>query len=225
MIVRVSGVLEAIERDTAVVAADGGLAYEVLLPTFAAARLADDIGRSVTLHTMHFIEAPSQGSTMHPRLAGFLTASDRQFFMLLTTCRGIGPRKALRAMALDSARIAAAIADRDLALLQSLPEIGKRTAETLAAELHGKVDRFVAAASFAPPTSEASDAPGSSDDAGRKTPPAARQLAREALEVLLQLGESRLLAVAWIDQALTASDAPRSTEALIARVYQIKSGA
>lgn len=217
MIARISGVLEMIERDTAVVATDGGLAYELLLSPFAAARLADAIGRSVTLHTLHFIEAPSQGSTMHPRLAGFLSVTDRQFFTLLTSCRGIGPRKALRAMALDAGRIAAAIVDRDLALLQSLPEIGKRTAETLAAELHGKVDRFVAAASF---PADQTAAAGS-----KASPDTARQLAREALEVLLQLGESRLQAVAWIDQALTQPDAPATTQALVTRVYQIKAGA
>lgn len=217
MIARISGVLEMIERDTAVVATDGGLAYDVLLSPFAAARLADAIGRSVTLHTLHFIEAPSQGSTMHPRLAGFLSVTDRQFFTLLTSCRGIGPRKALRAMALDAGRIAAAIVDRDLALLQSLPEIGKRTAETLAAELHGKVDRFVAAASF---PADQTAAAGS-----KASPDTARQLAREALEVLLQLGESRLQAVAWIDQALTQPDAPATTQALVTRVYQIKAGA
>ncbi len=217
MIARISGVLEMIERDTAVVATDGGLAYELLLSPFAAARLADAIGRSVTLHTLHFIEAPSQGSTMHPRLAGFLSVTDRQFFTLLTSCRGIGPRKALRAMALDAGRIAAAIVDRDLALLQSLPEIGKRTAETLAAELHGKVDRFVAAASF---PADQTAAAGS-----KASPDTARRLAREALEVLLQLGESRLQAVAWIDQALTQPDAPATTQALVTRVYQIKAGA
>jgi Holliday junction DNA helicase RuvA len=221
MIARISGLLEAIERDTAVVATEGGLAYEVILSPFAAARLADAVGRTVTLHTLHFIEAPSQGSTMHPRLAGFLSVSDRQFFTLLTTCRGIGPRKALRAMALDAARIAAAIADRDLALLQSLPEIDKRTAETLAADLHGKVDRFVAATSFpADPTASKSDDPAT----GKSPSPAARQRAREAMEVLLQLGENRLQAAAWIDQALAETDAPATTQALVTRVYQIKTG-
>ncbi len=215
MIARMTGLLEALERDTATVAVDNGLAYEVLLPAFAAARLADGIGRSVTLHTLHFIEAPSQGAIMHPRLAGFLSAADRRFFGLLTSCRGIGPRKALRAMALDVGRIAAAIAVRDIALLQSLPEIGKRTAETLVATLRGKVETFAVDATLADP-----DRPVT----GGGTAGASGKLAREALEVLLQLGENRLQAVAWIDQALSSPDAPDRTEALVTRVYQIKSG-
>ena len=80
---------------------------------------------------------------MIPRLAGFLSVEDRAFFELFTTCKGIGNRKALRAMSLDVGQLAGAISDRDIALLQTLPDIGRRTAETIIATLHGKVDRFL----------------------------------------------------------------------------------
>ena len=39
--------------------------------------------------------------------------------------------------------VAEAIAARDHGMLQTLPEIGKRTAETICVELKGKVDPFV----------------------------------------------------------------------------------
>ena len=106
------------------------------------------MGQTLTLNTFHFIEMQGQGTTAIPRLAGFTTAQDRRFYELFTTVKGIGNKRALRAMALESAQIAAAIADRDLALLQSLPEIGRRTAETIVATLSGKVDAFVSAAAY-----------------------------------------------------------------------------
>jgi len=215
MIARIHGILETVEGDSAIVAVDTALAYQVLLPAYTAARLAPSVGQSITLHTLHYVESHGQGSSLTPRLIGFLTTTDRRFFELFISCRGIGPRKALRAMAVDVGRIAAAIVDRDVALLQSLPEIGRRTAETIIATLRGKVDPFVTSAAYA-------DAVGG-EMADRKTP-SLGQVQRDALDVLLQLGESRLQAIAWIDQVMQADDPPTNAENLVARVYQIKSG-
>ena len=50
-------------------------------------------------------------------------------------------------------------------------------------------------------------------------------ISREALEVLLQLGETRTEAIKWIDQAMRDPDnRPDDAEELVRRVYQIKSG-
>ena len=214
MIARIQGVLEAVDGGSAMVQVDGGLTYEVLLPTYATAELSSRIGQVVELHTLHYLESQNQGATMQPRLAGFATVVDREFFELFTTCKGIGNRKALRAMAISTEQIASAIADRDVAMLQSLPEVGRRTAETIVATLHGKVDRFVGAAAFG-----AADATGA-----RPTTPGAA-LAREALEVLMQLGENRTQAVNWIDQALRDPDnKPDDVQDLVTRAYRIKAG-
>ncbi len=225
MIAKVEGTLDAIEHGAALVRIAtpgvGGLTYGVLLPSFTAARLAGSVGSPVTLHTLQFIESLNQGATLVPRLAGFLSTEDRRFYELFVTCKGIGHRRALRAMTLATDQIAAAIADRDLALLQSLPEIGRRTAETIVATLRGKVDPFVAAAAYAgSPTGSTSEAP------ARR---AGTTLTREALGVLLTLGENRTQAIAWIDQVLAAADddeqaRPTDAQQIIARVYQIKSG-
>ena len=213
MIARIQGVLEAVAGDAALVRVDGGLTYEVLLPAYATAQLAGQIGQVVTLDTLCYLESQNQGATMTPRLAGFVNVTDRAFFVLFTTCKGIGNRKALRAMAMSTEQIAAGIADRDVALLQSLPEIGRRTAETIVATLHGKVDRFVSAAAFG------------GAGAGRPAAGGVSGIAREALEVLMQLGENRTQAVAWIDQALRdPDDRPGNVEALVARAYRIKGG-
>ena len=212
MIARLEGVLEHLLDGAALVRCDGGLTYEVHLPAYAAARLGGSIGQAIALHTLYFIEGSAQGTTMTPRLAGFLSTDDRRFFELFTTCKGIGNRRALRSMTLDTAQIAAAIADRDVSILQSLPEIGKRTAETVIATLRGKVDAFLSADAYG----------GDSNAGGAPTPRSG--MAREVLEVLLQLGENRIQSMKWIDEALREEEQPTDTQELLQRVYRIKAG-
>jgi len=228
MIARIEGHLEAVVQHTALVrmemAAGAVVVHEVLLSAYTAARLLRDVGQTVKLHTLYYMEGQNQGAMFLPRLVGFLTVEDRQFYELFTTCKGIGYRRALRAMTLSTDVIAAAIAERDLDLLQSLPEIGRRMAETIVTTLRGKVDHLVAATSY---PARQGDQPSKSDDAAFD---AGSHVAREALKVLLQLGETRQDAMRWIDQALLACESngeprPASPEELIAKVYRIKAGA
>lgn len=216
MIASIEGHLESIDEGVALVRpTEGGLTYQVLLPAFAAARLGGSIGQKVVLSTLYFIESQGQGATMIPRLAGFLTVEDRTFFELFTTCKGIGNRKALRAMSLDIGQLAAAIADRDTALLQSLPEIGRRTAETVVATLHGKVERFFSKQAFSSSVATLSGV--ATQEPGGPT------VARQALEVLMQLGENRGDAVQWIDQVIANSESkPGDVQEMVEAVYRLK---
>lgn len=213
MIARIEGVLETIAGSVLLVRPAGGLVYEVMVSAYAAARLGGSIGQPVTLHTLHYLESQNQGASFQPRLAGFLTREDREFFELFTSVKGIGNRRALRSMTLASDQIASAIAERDLAMLQTLPEIGRRLAETIVATLHGKVDRFISLSS-----------PSAGGKPSSAASPAPRTLTRDALDVLIQLGENRAQAMAWIDQVLrdTPDDPPTDTQDLIARVYRLK---
>ncbi len=215
MIARISGILDALDGNSALVRPEGGLVYEVLVSAYTAGRLGGSIGQPVTLQTFHWMQSDNQGTTLVPRLAGFLSSEDRRFFELFTTCKGIGNRRALRSMAISTAQIAAAIADRDVAMLTSLPEIGKRTAETIVATLSGKVDGFLQLSVPGP-------APGSSGSGGAHS--GGGGLAREALEVLAQLGENRTQALNWIEQVLSQKDRPRDVQDLVSRVYQLKAG-
>ncbi len=212
MIARIEGTLVGIEGNAALIATAGGFTFAVLVPAYTAARLGGALDQPIALATYCFVESQSQGSTFIPRLAGFTTPEDRAFYELFTTCKGIGPKRALRAMAIATGQIAAAIADRDVTMLQSLPEIGKRTAETIIATLRGKVDHFL-------------DLPAPAGAAPTRGPSASGGIAREALEVLLQLGENRTEALAWIDRALSSTqDKPADAQALLAIVYRIKAG-
>jgi len=218
MITRISGTLLSLQDSTAEVDLGNGLTYALLVPGFVAARLGGSLDQPVTLHTLQFFEGNAQGSTMYPRLAGFMSQEDRAFFELFITCKGLGPKKALRAMSLPTHQIAGAIADRDATLLQSLPEIGKRTAETIIVSLRGKVDAYLDAP--AATTSGVSE----SDISTETLSGAGGGLAREALGVLLELGENRQQALQWIDRVLSQDDAPRDASAVVTEVYRIKAG-
>ncbi|NJL32391.1 MAG: hypothetical protein HC898_12685 [Phycisphaerales bacterium] len=225
MIAKLTGVLDDIRQASLLVRVEGGLTYEVLAPAYTAGRLGASIGQTITLHTLYYLQSENQGSSFIPRLAGFLTADDKAFFQLLTTVKGIGNRKALRAMAIATSQIAAAIADRDAALLQSLPDVGRRTADTIIAELSGKVDAFLHSAAGSLPGAVV-DTAASGSTAGETSgaDQGGRSLARESVEVLVQLGENRLQALRWVEEALAAKDRPGDVQAILARVYKIKAG-
>ncbi|MCY2926238.1 MAG: helix-hairpin-helix domain-containing protein [Planctomycetota bacterium] len=158
---------------SAIVDAGSGLWYEVLVPACDVERIGRRVGQDVVLHTIHYLEGDPAHGHVTPRLVGFLSESDRDFFRVFTTVKGIGARKALRALAKPVAEVAAAINAKDGRFLMALPEIGKRTAETIIAELHGKVDDFAGASGEAAAAAQMSEP------------------AQEAVAVLVQLGERR----------------------------------
>jgi Holliday junction DNA helicase RuvA len=170
--------------------------------------LANKTGQELSFWTFHYLESQSQGASFIPRLIGFLTKQDRAFFELFTSVRGIGNRKALRAMALPVSTIATAIADKDTGILVSLPEIGRRTAETLIVELREKMAPFLDA------TGDRKDSPIVEIGHGR--------IANDALAALLQLGETRSMAVQWIDRALHDEPDIEQAEVLVAAAYRFK---
>jgi Holliday junction DNA helicase RuvA len=162
MIARITGYLEQLDDGAALVALEGGVAHEVLVPAYLADRLmgkwgggAGSVGGTVTLHTLEYLESQNQGASFIPRLIGFASPTERDFFELLTTVKGLGNKRALRSMALEPATIARSIHERDTRALQRLPEIGPKLAELIVHELKGKVERFVHMASPLNP-----DAPG-----------------------------------------------------------------
>lgn len=192
MITRLSGILEAVEGLNAIIAPKGeAVAYEVLLPAFLAERLAAQRGRAITLHTIQYLESQGQGTSFVPRLVGFEQPQDRAFFTLFITVKGIGNRKALRAMALPPAAIAAAIRSKDAKSLTKLPEVGKRLAETIIAELHGKVDSYLTEGEVA-----------SLDQAAAAIGITFDPVSEEAVLALMALGETRGDAEAMVSRAI-----------------------
>ena len=207
MICRIEGELVA-AQDGRVELACGSLTYELLIPAVEQQPLSDALGTHVEFHTLHFLENQGQGAVYVPRLIGFRSAQQRAFFELLTTVKGVGSRKALRAMQLPHQTIAEAIATKDVQLLTSLPEIGKRTAETSVAEIGGKVDRFVEPR---PVGVEGGTPAALSGQAA---------LIRDAVTVLTMLGEPKVRARLLVDRALDADSTIDSADALVAAAYR-----
>ena len=204
MINRIEGILESLEETAALVVV-GEIAYELAVPAADIPELYSRIGSRMTFHTLHYLESQGQGSSFWPKLIGFQSSKDRAFFELITTVKGIGVRRALRALTIPFTRVAEAIVMKDLALLMSLPEIGRKTAETMVLELRDKMDSYAKAASTSAtsksPTrkSEPKSAVGSPANATGTLNASAMM---DAMNVLVQLGESRIDARALIDLAL-----------------------
>ena len=216
MISQLSGTLVAIE-DGAAHVRTGDVTYEVLVPAADSMALAARVGEQVAFHTLHYLEGQGQGSSFWPRLIGFRAPSDRAFFELFTTVKGIGNRKALRALQLPFGQVAEAIAERDLGLLQSLPEIGKRTAEAICVELKGKVEPFARGAGV----------PGGSSAKGATRPPITAEgklaaAARDAVEVLVQLGHTKPAARDMVERVIARDDAPAdpTADAIVERALR-----
>lgn len=206
MIVRLTGTLLEVDEESVVVERDG-VAREVLVPGFAVGELTAHRGLEVTLHTLEFLEANALVGNMTPRLVGFLYPEDRHFFHRFVSVKGIGARKALRALNEPVRRIAGWIQAGDTKSLATLPGIGKRAAEMIVAELRGKVDEFAFGES-APVVETARFTSGQ----------------RDALEVLLALGEARADAERWLERAAQLHPDLSEAEALVKASYRIKTG-
>ncbi|MHC4989882.1 MAG: Holliday junction branch migration protein RuvA [Planctomycetota bacterium] len=204
VISRIQGELHSV-GDGTVELRCGEVCYQLLVPACDIQRLASQLGEHLEFHTLHYLEGQGQGSSFLPRLIGFCSAEDRSFFELFTTVKGLGNRKALRALQLPFRQVASAIAARDVDVLRSLPEIGKRTAETIVAELDGKIERFV---ELKPETLPADS-------------PRAQAMA-DAVAVLMQLGEPRAQARQLIERALQADATLEAPDELVAAAFRMK---
>jgi len=141
VIKKISGVLGRVES-TAIELGVGPVVHEVLVPEVVRRELQGRIGQTVALHTLEFLEGnPTRGS-MVPRLVGFLSEVEREFFELICEVDGVGVRKALRAMVRAVGDIATAIEEQDATLLATLPGIGAATAERMIAKLRRRMPKF-----------------------------------------------------------------------------------
>ena len=73
-------------------------------------------------------------------LYGFLSKEDRDFFRLLITVPGIGPKSALAVLNVISVKtLLSAISKNDVSYLTKVSGIGKKTADKIILELQGKI--------------------------------------------------------------------------------------
>ena len=183
---------------------------ELLVPAADVGTLRGQIGQEMTFHTVFYLEGDSSGGNIEPRLVGFLRPEDRSFFQLFITVKGIGPKKALRALVLPVGQIAQAIETKDTRALCELPQIGKRMAELIVAELAGKVEKF---------------AMDGYQKGGTRLPPRSRRTPAEedAIAALVALGERRGDAEHVLDRAKHANPKLTTTTEFINEMLRMRS--
>ena len=206
MISTIDGTLVRLEPDRALVKV-GAIGYEVMLGGYCVKSLSDKIGSEISLYTMQYLEGSPGGGNLIPRMVGFLSTTDRDFFKKFIGVKGIGIARGLRSLSMPVEMIAEAIESGDQKFLMMLPEIGKRTAEQIIVELRGKLKTFALAAGSAQP------------DRVRFKP-----FQVEALEILIAWGEKRNEAIDLIELASRGHPDVQSAEGLVPLVYRIKQG-
>src|SRR5271169_3345669 len=141
MITKNSGVLNRV-LDDEVRLQVGPMEYQVLVPDFVRRQLQGRTGQEVALHTSDYLDGnPMQGRVV-PRLIGFLSEAELEFFELFCTVDKVGVRKAIKALMRPIREIADAIQRQDAKWLTTLPGVGTATAEQIVATLRRKVTKF-----------------------------------------------------------------------------------
>jgi Holliday junction DNA helicase RuvA len=132
MIALVSGKV-AVRRVDHVVVDCGGVGYRLAVSA-ETLRHVPAAGREVMLHAHLVVRDDALA------LYGFATEEERELFLMLLGVQSVGPKVALAVLSGGPPReILAALAAGDVARLQAVPGIGKRTAERIIVELREKV--------------------------------------------------------------------------------------
>ena len=93
VITKITGKLLGVAADVASLRF-GAFEFEVLIPEFARRQLQHRVGEEISLHTIDYLEGNPMQGRMTPRLIGFLSEVEREFFELFCSVDGVGVKKA-----------------------------------------------------------------------------------------------------------------------------------
>lgn len=132
MIASINGKIVGTTKSGAIVETSSGLGYEVQV--IPADKMTIAVGAAVRFFT--YLKVSEQAQDLY----GFSTSEAREFFCLLLTVNGVGPKTALNILSLGSLdNIQGAIARGDVKYLTAVQGMGKKTAERLVVELKSKI--------------------------------------------------------------------------------------
>ncbi|MBC7672542.1 MAG: Holliday junction branch migration protein RuvA [Polaromonas sp.] len=138
MIIQVAGVLITKELDRVEIMTQGGVAYELAVPLNAYEALPKT-GEQCMLHTYLVVKEDGW------QLFGFTSAHERRVFQKVLGAKGVGPALALGLLSsLTADRLVRAIREKDIAVLQSVPRVGRKKAEQMILDLADKLDQLQA---------------------------------------------------------------------------------
>jgi Holliday junction DNA helicase RuvA len=135
MIALLTGKVASKSPDTVVIDVNG-VGYRVQIPFSTFFSLPEE-GARLTLH----IHTNVKEDAIH--LYGFLSPEEKQFFQLLLTVSGVGPKLARDILSnIQTGELAAALVRSDINRLSAIPGIGKKSAERLVLELKEKISKL-----------------------------------------------------------------------------------
>ena len=210
MITQLRGILRSVGEEELTLSIDP-VELSVLIPEHTRRRLQSRVGEPVSLHTILYIEGGQMGARMIPRLVGFLSPIEREFFEIFCSVDGVGVRKALRAMVGPVRELARTIQDQDVRMLATNPGIGEATAERIVAKLRRKVGKF--ALIVAPAESGEAELNGQADNAEP-------DVIRDTFAALLSVGHTESQARQEIDRVLSGKKKFKSVADMIDAIYQ-----
>jgi Holliday junction DNA helicase RuvA len=203
MITRITGNLIRLENSAAVIAA-GAFEYEVFIPEFVRRQLQGKIDQEVSLLTIEYLEGNAARGNLIPRMIGFMSDAEREFFDAICSVDGVGVKKALRAMVRPVREVAIAIEEQDLKQLSALPGIGSAMAERIVAKLRRKMAKFaLMIARDLPPELQAE-----------------RGVLNDAYEALVALGHTAPEARQRIEQIAGTGTKFKSVEDVLEEIYR-----
>lgn len=182
-----------------------GICYEVFIPTAIMHRIEKELSakdKIITLTTYHYHNIEPSKSI--PILIGFLNEVERDFFQQFITVSGVGPKAALKALAMPISVIAKAIDEGDIDFLKSLPGIGQQRAKEIVAKLQGKVGKYALIQDYEFKAQEGMD----------------NNVECEAVEVLVQLQYRKQEAKEMVRLARERAPGINNTEELLNEVYK-----
>lgn len=204
MISRITGRLNSLSDEFATLEI-APFEYQVLISEFTRRHLQADVGQMVTLETLHYFEGnPQKGGKMVPRLVGFLSDVEREFFEQFCSVDGVGVKKALRAMVRPVQDIARAIEQQDFKSVGTLPGIGAAMAERIVAKLRRKMGKFALLVLR-----------GSVDSAAHTD----SNVIDDTYQILCSFGHAESDARRLLENALKSSKKYKSVEELLQAIY------
>jgi Holliday junction DNA helicase RuvA len=212
VLTKVRGVLKAVSDETASIAIEP-FELDVLISEHTRRLVQTKLGEPITFHTLFYIEGGAMAGRLIPRLVGFLSPIDREFFDIFCSVDGVGARKALRAMARPVRELARVIQDQDIKLLATFPGIGEATAERIVAKLRRKVGKF--ALIVGPEEAGVASAPGNGEPESAEP-----DVIRDTYAALLSVGHTESQARAAIDRVLASKKRFKSPADMIEAIYQ-----
>jgi holliday junction DNA helicase RuvA len=189
--------------DSWIIMENGPFHFEVLVPDFVRHNVQSLVGEDLSLHTILYFEGNPQGR-MNPRMVGFLSKIELEFFELFCSVDGVGVKKALRSMVRPVREVALMIENQDVKGLSTLPGVGPATAERIIAKLRRKMAKFALLVSR-------------DQAAAMDVEP---DLVDQTCEVLRSLGHSDADARRLIGAAVESGEKFKDVETLLNAVYQ-----